>query len=378
MNRRQLLTFGAAATASPDVALAETRTRWRISFSEGLDALCFLGPLAGGRLETPYYARELSVFRPRLSAATMQDIAALQSGVAPMGIVGPWLSLILSGGPVATIGSLLWSLDNSEAVLRTAYRSGPYWSAANWAAFVPLIPTLRRVLTALERAEFPAFRRELLADKAARRATALQRRLAGVDVIAEQERLLGRRLDPELEVVLLWFSKPYGIKIGGQRFITHIDYPDEIVIRNAAHELLHPPFDREGPHARAALAVLRRDPLVTGLVADLGAKWNYPTLPGLLDEDLGQALEQIINERLGVAVAPAKRWAEADGGLHVLAAGLYGLLKADGFDRTGGNAERWLGEAARGGRLAPASLHAAAARVLGRPSDQLRPTKSTS
>ena len=57
--------------------------------------------------------------------------------------------------------------------------------------------------------------------------------------------------------------------------------------------------------------------------------------------------------------------------MHVLAAGLYGLLKADGYDRTGGDIEAWMGRAVRAGRLAPASLHAAAAQVLEKPADQL-------
>jgi hypothetical protein len=61
----------------------------------------------------------------------------------------------------------------------------------------------------------------------------------------------------------------------------------------------------------------------------------------------------------------------------VLAAGLYGLLKADGFHLHGGAIQDWLGRAAREGRLAPESLHATAATVLALPRDRLwdPPTK---
>ncbi|WP_147449006.1 hypothetical protein [Corallococcus terminator] len=96
----------------------------------------------------------------------------------------------------------------------------------------------------------------------------------------------------------------------------------------------------------------------------------------LLDEDTAEALEQLITERLGVAIPARERWRKADDGMHVLAAGLYGLLKADGFEHSGGVIQEWLGRAAHEGRLAPASLHASAARVLGLASEELwRPSE---
>jgi hypothetical protein len=134
----------------------------------------------------------------------------------------------------------------------------------------------------------------------------------------------------------------------------------------------------DGPAAKAALAVLGRDALLTRIVAEHDKAFGYNSLEGLLNEDTVQALEQIVSERLGVAVPAAARWSKADGGMHVLAAGLYGLLKAEGYDRTGGNIANWMQDAARTGKLAPASLHAAAAGVLQLPQDRLwTPPKPT-
>lgn len=371
MNRRQLLA-AAAAAAFPGAALAAVRTRWRISLSEGMDALCFLGPLSGDPFYTRYYEAELAAFRPRLSGDVLAAVAGLKQRAGLSGPVAGYLTLMFSGGPHGSVESLLWSLDNAEHVLRPPLRASPYWSAGGWSTLLDIRPGLRGILSALQGADFPAFRGEMVGAKAARRASELALRLRGVDVIAEQERLIGRRLDPELEVILLQFSQPHGIKIIGQRYITYLDYPDSYVIRNAAHEILHPPFDPKGPHARAAMAVLGRDPLIRRIVVE-GPGYN--TLGGYLDENFVEALKQIVNERLGVAPEPAKHWTESDAGMNVLAAGLYGLLKADEFDRNGGVAELWLGRAARSGRLAPASLHAAAARVLRRPQDRLWPLR---
>jgi hypothetical protein len=86
-----------------------------------------------------------------------------------------------------------------------------------------------------------------------------------------------------------------------------------------------------------------------------------------------EALDQLISEALGVARNPADRWRKADDGIHVLAAGLYGLLRQDQWVETGGNIEDWLARSVAAGRLAPAVLHPAASRVLERPADRLWP-----
>jgi hypothetical protein len=160
--------------------------------------------------------------------------------------------------------------------------------------------------------------------------------------------------------------------VQGQRFLAHHRYPDGAMVKTAAHEVFHPPIDMEGPTALACLAALATDPLFARILAEKDPASGYNSLEGILNEDICQALDQIVQERLNVVeLAPAARWTASDQGMHVLAAGLYGLLKADGYDRTGGRLETWLDEAVRGGRLSPAQLHPAAAAVLGKPADGL-------
>ena len=93
-------------------------------------------------------------------------------------------------------------------------------------------------------------------------------------------------------------------------------------------------------------------------------KFGYNILDGLFEEDLVSALDQLIAERFGIARNPRERWNEVDGGMHVLSAALYGLMKQDGFARTGGDLEAWLLRQSNSGALAPRSLHDAAARCL--------------
>ena len=143
------------------------------------------------------------------------------------------------------------------------------------------------------------------------------------------------------------------------------------MVLTAAHEILHPPFDMEGTVARECLAVLGSDALLQRILAEKSRDTGYNSLPGIFEEDLVQAMDQVIQERLAQARAPAERWRAADQGMHVLAAALYGMMKADGFDRSGGAVEAWMQGLVRSGRLASAHWQSAASAVLALPVERL-------
>lgn len=377
MNRRHLLIAGIAA-ALPVAAFAANRTQWKVRGSEGFDALCFLGPLSGKPLYTRYYESELADFRPRFPPEAQAALDRIQKlADAKNALLAPSLCTLLSAAPDARLEDVIVAVEQAETRVLPDYKASPYWSAESWAGLMFGRADLLTILRGLREAGFPEFRRRLIAARLEARIPALSARLSTMDVIAEQERLIGHRLEPGIEIALLWFSKPHGTRIQGQRFLSHVDYPDELTIRIAAHEILHPPFPMEGPAAKAAISALERDPLMVRILKEHDPAFGYNTMEGVLNEDTVQALDQIISERLGVSRPPAMRWAEADEGMHVLAAGLYGMLKADGFDRTGGDIEAWMARAVGVGRLAPANLHAAAAKVLEVPADGLWPRPRT-
>lgn len=375
MNRRTLLAAALAGLSLPVDAAAQPpalRTRWTIRTSEGFDALAFLGPLTGDPFYAKHYAAELDAFRPRLPAEALEAIGRMDAAWDARGnLMWPLFTLIFSGGPDATLDDLLTSLDAAERVLKPPFQASVYWNQESWDLFIAQRDDLRLVLHALDKAAFNAFRRERLDAAARKRRAELAALLTRLDVIAEQERLLGRTLDPKIEVNLLWFCKPHGVKIQGQRFLAHVAQSDRSMVLTAAHEMLHPPFDMQGPVAKACYAVLEQDRLLTRILAEKDKATGYNSLQGILDEDTCQALDQIIQERLGFATPAKERWSQRDQGMHVLAAGLYGLMKADGYDRTGGVLTEWMMDAAKSGRLSPPILHPMAASVLERPVDQL-------
>ncbi len=383
MNRRDLLRAAALAFAPaslPAFALPASRTRWVIRGSEGFDALAFLAPLSGDPFYVHYYEKAVAEFTPQMNPKALEMLRVLKREVAATdGMISPFFYLPFSAGPDATIDDLLHSLDHAARILRPPFRASVYWDddgEGTWRRFLERAPALRSILVALRDAGFSAFRHNIFDPIAAERVPSLRQRLASADVISEVERYTGRHFDPEIEVILLEFSKPHGVKVIGQKFLTGIEYDDRIAIQTAAHELLHPPVDMHGRAAKVALAVLRNDELLQRILAERDPAYGYGTLEGLLNEDLVKSLDQVISERLGVGDDPALRFSKQDGGMHVLAAGFYGLLRQTGFARTGGNLEQWLYRVATNGMLAPPSLHGAAAIVTKRDPNRLWPANA--
>lgn len=375
MDRRAFLAAAAALPLSaPAFAQAPIRTRWVVTGSEAFDALAFLGPLSGGQLYASRYRAELEAFGPRVPADAKAALTRLQQRAdAQKKLMWPTLANVMSYGPSDTLADLLAALDAPEKLILPPFRASTHWDQPTWDLFLGGREDLRLVLSGLRDAGFPAYRAELMGDRLAARIPQLQAQLAGYDVIAEQERLIGRSLLPTIGVVLLWFSKPHGVSAGIQRSLSHLDYPADNVVRIVAHEMLHPPFPMDGPAAKAALAVLDADPLMVRILNEHDPSFGYNSMEGILNENTVQALDQIVSERLKVARDPAERWTTADGGMHVLAAALYGMLKAEGYDRTGGNIERWVEDAARSGKLAPDRIAASAAAVMKTSPDRLWP-----
>lgn len=355
------------------------RTRWKVRTSQGFDAIAFLGPLSGGELYTEYYAQEAAEFGSRLSGEMRAEIVRLWKAATTdgFGLLGPNLALLLStDGNDATIDTVLRAIRNRQEHVRPKYRSSSYWNENDWKWFDGAAPRLERVFAAMREAGFAQYWVERAGSDLPMRAGEVERGLSGFDVVTWQEKLTGRVFDPTIEIVLLQFSKPHGIKVQGQTFLQSVDYDTATTVRIAAHEMLHPPVPMDGTAAKAALDVLASDSLIPRIVREHDPRWGYTTLEGMFNEDLCQALDQLISEALGVARNPADRWRKSDDGMHVLAAGFYGLLRQDRWTDTGGNIEAWLAEATRRGRLASSVLHPVAARVLERPVDRLWPLRA--
>jgi hypothetical protein len=157
--------------------------------------------------------------------------------------------------------------------------------------------------------------------------------LRDYDVVAQLEAIIGYRLpSPTISVYVLHYTRPHGIKVIGQNFLTAGGWHPKIALRTAIHEMLHPPYDFDADvPLQQAIAAVQNDPFVSEKFASHNPDFGYNTFSGYVEENCVRALDQLVAESFDVARNPQERWRDEDDGMHVLAAALYHTLKTQGF-----------------------------------------------
>lgn len=372
MTLARCLMLGAAAflsTMPVSTASGSARpgTDWRTRPSEGFDALCALNLLSGDPYYLEKYPEEAKSFAAPRYAAARRAAGRLKAVIKDEngGIVSAFLTLVFSGGPDSTLAAVLGSA-RAPARLKSSLLKSPFWSEDSWRRFERVRPDVIEALDSMRRAGFGKDWAALMSQGAPGGPDSLRADLARYDVLGEQSRLVGHELqEGRIEVILLHFSRPHGIRIQGGRFLTNIGYPASVVLRNAAHEPLHPPFDANNPKVAKTVAEFSKDSLIVRIVRDHNPSFGYTTVPGYVEEDAVQALEQVVSERLGFAQPARDRWGQGDDGMHVLAAALYDLIRETGFAERGGRFETWFTDMVAAGRLSPGEVDRRARTVLG-------------
>ena len=264
----------AAALARADATDAHS-TQWHVQTAAGLDAVVFIGALTGNSLQYQHYQQEVDHIRPRLNANAKAALERLTEFAELHGmLLGPNLALIFSAGPVESLDKVIASAREPEARLRPGLETSEYWDPREWTwVRDETLPDVLAVLTGLREAGFETYWEEIAAPTLEMRVEATRKYLQRFDIIPEHERLLGRPLDPEIDVFLLYFSKPYGIRVSGQRFASHYSYPMYIQLRTATHEMFHPPFERGDHSVYERLEALRTDDWMQSILRSSPTGW---------------------------------------------------------------------------------------------------------
>jgi hypothetical protein len=208
----------------------------------------------------------------------------------------------------------------------------------------------------LDRVGFSAYWAANAKPKIEKRIAELSTELRKYNIMPVIEGYLGFPLPSQtITVYLLAYSEPHGIRITGLRFLTHVSYPFSIVLHNAIHEPMHPPYHADDPKVREAIDLLGRDPLVVDKVQHHDPSFGYNTTAGYIEEDSVQALEQLVSEKFGVGRKACHYWQEQDGGMHVLAVAMYTDYK-QASSQTAESYSQWFTRAVQNGVLRGSNL----------------------
>lgn len=343
-------------------------TQWRVRSSEGLDALLLIGAASGDIMQAEAYPTEIAWMRDSIGADGLAALAVLDQKLRVDGgkLTGPTLVSIFSMAPSDSLADVIAAAEDPDRYLKPVLQADPEWNEQEYNESRPVFTAVAVALRGLAAAGFSQWREQTEGAHIRAGMAAVEAAVAGRDVIAENQRFFARQLDAEVEIVVLASCRPYGIRVSGQRFITHYSWDAGVQLRTAAHEIFHPPYDENDWRIMTRVARLRADPWMNSIVTTHDARFGYNSFEGVLNEDSTQALDQIVAERMGVARNPRERWRSADGGMHLLAAALYQAMKEDGFDRRGGPYQEWLISALDRGLLTPSEVRRRATLVVGR------------
>ena len=306
------------------------KTDWELKPSLKYDALCLLNALSGDPYYLHYYQSEYDHFHPLFTPDENQAFMNLKHIIKDegQGIVSAKLSLYYSAVDDETLPELIRTAHDSTR-LQAALKKTPYWDEDGWKNYEKARPALEIALRALDRVGFAAYWEQFAKPGVERRITDLAPDLPKYNIIPVIERYLGFAVPSEtITVYLLAYSEPHGIRITGLRFLTHESYPFRIVLQNAIHEPMHPPYDANNPKVRHAIDLLSKDPFIEDKVKHHDPSWGYNTPEGYIEEDSVEALDQLVSEEVGGTRDARAYWKDHDGGMHVLAAAIYIEYKA--------------------------------------------------
>lgn len=314
-----------------------TRTHWQVTPSLKFDALCLLNTLTGDPFYVQFNAEIHAHFAPLITPEAEAALANLKRVLKDewQSIISATLCLFYSAIEGDDLSAMGAALDQPETI-ETGLKQSPYYDAEAWARFMSVRDDLRVVFRFLEAIHFPDYWQNEIRPQIEETIEGVTAYLAEYDVVSQLERLIGVKLpSAEITVYVLRYTRPHGIKVIGQRFITGDSWHPVVALRTAIHEMLHPPYDLGTDEPlRNAIDRLQTDLFVWEKFSNHDANYGYNTFTGYVEENCVRALEQLVNESFNIGRDPRERWRDEDGGMHVLAASLYHTLKTDGF--TGG------------------------------------------
>jgi hypothetical protein len=316
---------GYAFSQSSQPSDRHSTTDWALKPSLKYDSLCLINALTGDPYYLRYHQAEYDHFNPLFTPDERENLRQLKAIIKDEagGIISATLSLYFSAVNDESIEQMIQTTRDSS-LMRDALMKTTYWSASGWATYENARPHLEIVLKALQRVGFPQYWEANAKPRIEKRIVELSDALAQYNVVPAIEDKLGHPLSSNrITVYLLTYSEPHGIKITGTQFITHVSYPFRIVLHNAVHEMMHPPYDKNYPAISAAIEQLGQDPSIRDKVENHNKAFGYNSAPGYVEEDSVQALEQIVCDELGVTRNSRQYWKAQDDGIHILAVAIY-------------------------------------------------------
>ena len=319
---------------------------WVIRPSLWFDSVCLIPLLAGLPFYTSHHEHDARWWRERFASAAGREareaVSVLRREVAERAakplpaFLSLWTSPAAGSPGIATecLDGLVAAVADPELLAAGMRETSPHWNEDDDKLFRSTRLALLAVLEGMRAAGLAQWWAEHAEGHLRRRGGELRESFAGYDLVPLVERHTGTAFDARaVELCVLRWAAPHGIRITGTRFLTDVRYNPDTVLNIAVHELLHPPWPKGHP-VKGRLDALAADPFLAARFAERDSAAGYNSWASYAEENAAQALDQFLNTQLGRNTRgdPVSRWTAADGGMHVLALLLYDTLRRGGFD----------------------------------------------
>jgi hypothetical protein len=329
-------------------------TQWRLEPSVTFDALCLLGILTGDPFYLEHYQETYALFSPRLTQAATDALQILENAIKYVhkGIMSAYLTLYFSLTESETVEDLLGHVE-APSKWRQALENSAYYTASGWALFESIRPQIDILLRFLIDIEYEAFWTAKVRPLIIEKIGSIHTQVASYNILESIRRRLGFSFQSdEIRVYLLYYIAPHVIKIAGSRCLNDFANPVDVIVRTTVHELMHPPYNWDGdPLLRESIAGWQGDEFVMNNVRNHNPAFGYNTFEAYVEENVVQALDQVINESFDVAIDARERWRYADDGMHKLAVAIYAMMKDKDFMASEMTIRDFLIEAIAAGEL---------------------------
>ena len=345
--------------AEHQIARRHRATEWSVVPSFKFDLLCFLNVLTGDAYYLNYYEQEYGRLALQLRPRERTALANLKRKLKDDNgnIISAFVSLYFSATDDETLDDMLRTLEHSE-LMRNNLQRTTYYNRQGWRLFESVRGELRTIVLFLKTVRFDDYWQHNILPKVQKRIREVENDLVNYDVVTEVEAHLGYSLPSnKITIFMLYYARPHGIKLTGTRFICDVTYPLKVVVQNAVHEMMHPPYDvTRDRELRDALNSLRADEFLMDKVKNHNRSFGYNSFKSFIEEDCVRALDQLIGERMKIAGDARGRWKAEDDGMHVFAVALYSRLKEDRYPARKEAFREYLIRAVRSGRLGAGNI----------------------
>lgn len=315
-------------------------TKWNFLKSYKYEALCLLNLLNDDPYFEELYVDEKRHWKNLLGEGTKKDIYQIYKEIKIEGeqAISSVLTYYLSTVECDDTAGIVEALEKKLEIIFSKSSSIENWNELNWDRFCRIVPPLINYFTELEKLNFRNYLDQEIFPGIDREIDAVQASFnkKPKDVIGELTQFLNRDFDENINIFLVHFSRPLGIRLHGNSLVAIAGMPIELSAYITIHEMIHTPYEMNNIFSEY-FTKLPNDTFFKSIYEKRNLDYGYNTISDYFDENATRAADHYMAEKFGIFPEIdhlisgnfRKRFAKQDEGMHILSPIIYYYLEKD-------------------------------------------------